>query len=160
MNCLEGGQWLGVRHPGMWAKYLMKSASSLLDALMGGVWFAALLPPPRASLLPPKRAPRTPMASCNAPQLVPTSSIGFGDELGEAAARPEEIGGGGGGTDVVGADSGAENVVVLNHLGCGIEAGLRDGSVGMCEVLSRGSYSCSALRNDATAQWDKLACGC
>lgn len=67
------------------------------------------------------------MASCNAPQLVPTSSIGIGDEL-VAAARSEEIGGGCAGTDVVGADSGAENVVVLNHLDCGIEAGLRDGS--------------------------------
>lgn len=100
---------------GHWAEYLMKSASSLLDALMGGVWVAALLPPPRASLLPPKRAARTPMASCNAPQLVPTSSIGIGDEL-VVAARPEEIGGGDAGTDVVGADSGAENVVVLNHL--------------------------------------------
>lgn len=57
----------------------------------------------------------------------PTSSIGFGDEL-VAAARPEEIGGGGAGTDVVGADFGAEKVVVLDHLDCGIGAGLRDGS--------------------------------
>ena len=54
-------------------------------------------------------------------------SIGFGDGL-DAAARPEEIGGAGAGTDVVGADSGAENVVVLNHIDCVIEAGLRDGS--------------------------------
>lgn len=92
------------------------------------------------------------MASCNAPQLAPTSSIGFGDGL-VSAARSEEIGGGRrGGTDVVGADSGAEKVVVLNHLDCGIEAGLRDGS-GLWEVLSKGSYSYSALRNDATAQW-------
>lgn len=97
------------------------------------------------------------MASCNATQSAPSSSIGFGDEL-DSAARPEEIGGGGAGTDVVGADSGAENVVVLNHLDCGIEAGLRDGSR-LCEVLSRGSYSCSALRNDATVSMDKLPCG-
>lgn len=67
------------------------------------------------------------MASCNAPQLVSTLSIGIGDEL-VAVASSEEIGGGGAGTDVVRADSGAENVVVLNHLDCGIEAGLRDGS--------------------------------
>lgn len=67
------------------------------------------------------------MASCNASQSVPTSSIGFGDGL-AAVARPEEIGGEGAGTDVVGADSGAENVVVLDHLDYEIEAGLRDGS--------------------------------
>lgn len=70
------------------------------------------------------------MASCNIPQLVATPSIGLGDEVAAAAARSEEIGGGGAGTDVVGADTGAEDVVVLNHLEYGIEAGLRDGSVG------------------------------
>lgn len=48
--------------------------------------------------------------------------LGFGGEV-VAAARSEETGEGAAGTDVVGADFGAENVVVLNHLDCGIEAG-------------------------------------
>lgn len=99
------------------------------------------------------------MASCNAPQLAPTSSIGFGDGL-VSAARSEEIGGGRrGGTDVVGADSGAEKVVVLNHLDCGIEAGLRDGS-GLWEVLSRGKLFVLGVEKRRNGSMDKLPCGC
>ena len=103
----------------------MKSASSELEALIGGVAGLGLLPP-IAAYEPTNNVPRTPIASCNIRHVSHCTSMGpggsgrsFSGERKEALQLGE--------TDIVRADVGAEESVGLNHFG--VESGIELGGV-------------------------------
>jgi hypothetical protein len=118
----------------------MKSASSELEALIGGVAGLGLLPP-IAAYEPTNNVLRTPIASCNIRNVSYCTSMGPGrGHVGASRRAGAQFGE----TDVVRADVGAEESVGLNHFG--VESGIELGEavVGVLSgVIGRTRYLAS-----------------
>lgn len=96
--------------------YLMKSASSGLEALIGGVAGVFLLPPVKAYAVP-NNVPRTPIASCSTGKSATAGQWVARRELSELNGDWESAQSELRATDVMGPNLGAENVVLLDHCG-------------------------------------------
>lgn len=124
---------------------LMKSASSELAALIGGVAAGAFLLPPAKAYPVPKSVPRVIMANYGSKSVSLFSSM---DRIASGGAMASVLGGsmetrqGGwdwGATDVVGADLSAENGVHLGHCGGSERLELKSSALGVLSGAIGGS---------------------